>query len=82
LKTWYRETEKSNWSSINDLKREYPNASILKDYRIVFNIKENDYSLIVKFNFGYRLAWTRFIGTQAKRACPAGKFDNINANNI
>ena len=39
LKTWYRETEKSNWLSINDLKSEYPNASILKDNRIVFNNK-------------------------------------------
>jgi len=43
LKTWYRETEKSNWQSINDLKAEYPNASILKDNRIVFNIKGNTY---------------------------------------
>ena len=51
LKTWYRETEKSNWKTINELKSEYPNASILKDNRIVFNIKGNDYRLIVKFNF-------------------------------
>jgi len=36
LKTWYREAEKSNWSSINQLKLEYPSASILKDNRIVF----------------------------------------------
>ena len=34
LKIWYRETEKSNWSSIQDLKREYPSASILKNNRI------------------------------------------------
>ncbi|AFL79613.1 hypothetical protein Aeqsu_0081 [Aequorivita sublithincola DSM 14238] len=75
LKTWYRETEKSNWSSINDLKSEYPNASILKDNRIVFNIKGNDYRLIVKFNFEYQLAWIRFIGTHAE-------YDKINANEI
>jgi mRNA interferase HigB len=75
LKTWYRETENSNWSSINDLKSEYPNASILKDNRIVFNIKGNDYRLIVKFNFEYQLAWIRFIGTHAE-------YDKINANEI
>lgn len=75
LKTWYRETEKSNWPTINDLKSEYPNASILKDNRIVFNIKGNDYRLIVKFNFEYQLAWIRFIGTHAE-------YNKINANEI
>ena len=75
LKTWYRETEKSNWKTINELKSEYPNASILKDNRIVFNIKGNDYRLVVKFNFEYQLAWIRFIGTH-------GEYDKINANEI
>jgi mRNA interferase HigB len=75
MKTWYRETEKSNWASINELKLEYPSASILKDNRIVFNIKGNDYRLIVKFNFEYQLAWIRFIGTHAE-------YDKINANEI
>lgn len=75
LKTWYRESEKSNWKTINELKSEYPNASILKDNRIVFNIKGNDYRLIVKFNFEYQLAWIRFIGTHAE-------YDKINANEI
>lgn len=76
LKTWYRETEKSNWDSINELKAEYPNASIVNDNRIVFNIKGNDYyRLIVKFNFECQLAWIRFIGTHAE-------YDKINANEI
>ena len=75
LKTWYREAEKSNWKTINELKSEYPNASILKENRIVFNIKGNDYRLIVKFNFEYQLAWIRFIGTHAE-------YDKINANEI
>jgi mRNA interferase HigB len=75
LKTWYREAEKSNWASINELKKEYPSASILKDNRIGFNIKGNDYRLIVKFNFEYQLAWIRFIGTH-------GEYDKINANEI
>ncbi|MFD0797317.1 type II toxin-antitoxin system HigB family toxin [Maribacter chungangensis] len=75
LKTWYRETEKSNWNTINELKSDYPNASILKNNRIVFNIKGNDYRLIVKFNFEYQLAWIRFIGTHAE-------YDKIDANEI
>ena len=75
LKSWYRETERSNWISINELKKEYPSASILNNNRIVFNIKGNDYRLIVKFNFEFQLCWIRFIGTHAE-------YDKINANEI
>tara|TARA_R110002051_G_scaffold127873_1_gene201478 strand:- start:2331 stop:2666 length:336 start_codon:yes stop_codon:yes gene_type:complete len=75
LKSWYRETEKSEWKNINDLKNEYPSASILKDNRIVYNIKGNNYRLIVKFNFEYGICWIRFIGIHAE-------YDKIDANNI
>ena len=75
LKSWYRETEKSEWNNINELKSEYPSASILKDNRIVYNIKGNNYRLIVKFNFEYGVCWIRFIGTHAE-------YDKIDANNI
>ncbi|GGD98699.1 hypothetical protein GCM10011312_22780 [Planktosalinus lacus] len=75
LKSWYRETEKLEWKNVNDLKNEYPSASILKDNRIVYNIKGNNYRLIVKFNFEYGICWIRFIGTHAE-------YDKIDANNI
>ena len=75
LTSWYRETEKAEWKSINELKTEYPNASILKDNRIVFNIKGNNYRLIVKFNFEFKICWIRFIGTHAE-------YDKINAKEI
>ena len=75
LKSWFQETEKSEWNNINELKSEYPSASILKDNRIVYNIKGNKYRLIVKFNFEFRIGWIRFIGTHAA-------YDKIDANNI
>ncbi|APZ46744.1 addiction module toxin RelE [Polaribacter reichenbachii] len=75
LKAWYRETEKANWESLNELKKEYPSASILKENRVVFNIKGNHYRLIVKLNLDYQICWIRFIGTHAD-------YDKINANEI
>lgn len=75
LKSWYREAEKGEWKTINELKAEYPSASILKENRIVFNIKGNDYRLIVKFNFDFQIGWIRFIGTHAE-------YDKIDANEI
>jgi len=75
LKSWHRETEKAKWKNPNELKLEYPSASILDNERIVFNIKGNKYRLIVKINFEYQIIWIRFIGTHAE-------YDKIDANNI
>jgi len=67
LKAWYQEVEKAKWNNLNELKLEYPNASIL--------VKGNNYRLIVKINFPYQMVWIRFIGTHAE-------YDKINANQI
>jgi mRNA interferase HigB len=72
LKSWYDEAEKSNWISPNEIKLDYPSASILQDNRVVFNIKGNSYRLIVKINYKFGIVWIRFIGTH-------GEYDKINA---
>ena len=66
LISWLRETEKAKWKNHNELKKEYPSASILENNRIVFNIKGNSYRLIVKINYQYQIIWIRFIGTHAE----------------
>lgn len=75
LKTWYDTAMNSDWKSTNEVVRSYASASILKNGRIVFNIKGNSYRLIVKFNFMRQLAFIRFIGTHSE-------YDKIDANNI
>ncbi|MES2653510.1 MAG: type II toxin-antitoxin system HigB family toxin [Bacteroidota bacterium] len=75
LQSWYEETSDSEWKSSRDIKREFPSASVLGDNRIVFNIKGNQYRLIIKINFDYQVVWIRFIGTHAD-------YDKINATKI
>ncbi|MDP5106302.1 MAG: type II toxin-antitoxin system HigB family toxin [Polaribacter sp.] len=75
LKTWHETAKNSNWNSPNEVKETYINASILKDSRVVFNIKGNSYRLIVKFNFIRQWAFIRFIGTHTE-------YDKIDANTI
>lgn len=75
LKAWFREAEKSNWNSPNDIKLEYPSVSILVDNRMVFNIKANHHRLIVRINYEYGIVWIRFIGTHAE-------YDKIDATKI
>lgn len=43
LKTWYETAKQSKWNSPSDIKQTYANASILRDNRVVFNIKGNSY---------------------------------------
>jgi mRNA interferase HigB len=75
LKAWFQEASKAEWKSPKDVKAEYPSASILADNRIVFNIKGNNYRLIVKVNYDYQMLWIRFIGTHAE-------YDKVNAKKI
>lgn len=75
LKSWYKEVDKSEWKSFNEIKNDYPRASILNDNRVCFNIKGNNYRLIVKVNFDYQMVWIRFIGTHAE-------YDKIDANKV
>ncbi|WP_339650742.1 type II toxin-antitoxin system HigB family toxin [uncultured Salegentibacter sp.] len=75
LKTWHETAKSCNWSSPNDAKKTYINACILKDNRVVFNIKGNSYRLIVKFNYERQWAFIRFVGTHAE-------YDTIDANTI
>jgi mRNA interferase HigB len=66
LKSLYKETENATWKNPNELKRDYPSASVLEKNRIVFNIKGNNYRLIVKINYQYQIVWIRFIGTHVQ----------------
>ncbi len=63
LKTWFDTVNSSNWKNPNDIKQTYANASILKENRIVFNIKGNAFRLVAKFNFEKQWVFIRFIGT-------------------
>ena len=75
LRTWYKEASKAKWTSPNDLKLEYPNASILKGSRVVFNICGNRYRLVVRINYSRQWVFIRFIGTH-------NDYDKIDVNTI
>jgi len=60
---WYREAAKADWSTPNEVRQQFGNASILKDGRVVFNIAGNKYRLVVWINYPYRVLYIRFIGT-------------------
>ena len=75
LESWYKETTNNTWENPNDIKRQYRNASIIGNNRVVFNIHGNKYRLIVKINYYAKIVFIRFIGTHKQ-------YDKINAQEI
>lgn len=66
LQSWYREVEKANWDTPADVKKKHGNASVIGDYRMVFNIKGNQYRLVVGINYHARIVYVRFIGSHTE----------------
>ena len=53
----------SRLGSPTEVKRDFGNASVLKDGRVVFNIAGNKYRLAVWINYDYAVVHVRLIGT-------------------
>ena len=59
LDAWFDEVKKARWSNAADVKRSYATASIVSADRVVFNIKGNDYRLIVAVDFEKSIVWIK-----------------------
>jgi mRNA interferase HigB len=63
LDAWFAEARKANWANTADVKRLYASASIVNADRIVFNVKGNDYRLVVSVDFEKGIVWIKWLGT-------------------
>lgn len=75
LRAWYQRAVRADWRNPQDVKQAYQNASILADNRLVFNIKGNEYRLIVKIHYNMGVVYIRFIGTHRE-------YDDVDAETI
>lgn len=75
LRSWVDEVKNATWSQPSDINAQYGNASILKNRRVVFNIKGNDYRLIVAVAYQYQAVYVKFIGTHVE-------YDAIDADTV
>jgi len=66
LKAWYAEAVRASWASPQDIKAQYRNASFVGNNRVVFNIKGNDYRLIVAVAYDFGALYVKFIGTHKR----------------
>ena len=75
LQSWFQETSNANWKNPVEIKKEYPSASFLANNRVVFNIKGNNYRLIVGINYVKQRAYFKYFLTHAEYDKDAWKND-------
>ena len=75
LLAWYREVEHEDWDTPAKVKAKYGSASIIGTDRVVFDIKGNDYRLVVRIDYTYRIVYVRFVGTHAD-------YDRVNVKDV
>ena len=75
LKAWYEEVTGATWSQPADIKAQYRSASVLKNRRVVFNIKVNDYRLIVSVAYKLQIVYVKFVGSHKE-------YDQVDAETI
>ena len=75
LKSWVDEARKAAWTQPSEIKERYRSSSILKNRRVVFNIKGNAYRLVVSVAYQYQAIYVKFIGTHEE-------YDAIDAETI
>jgi mRNA interferase HigB len=72
---WYHELVISDFTSFNELKKVYGNASLVSDNRVVFNIMGNKYRLVVRIVFEFKAIQIKWFGTHSE-------YDKIDVNNV
>ena len=75
LKAWYAEAANATWIQPADIKETYRSASVLKNRRVVFNIKGNDYRLIVAIAYKLQIVYVKFVGTHKE-------YDQVDAETV
>jgi len=66
LEEWHKKTRNAKWSCFADVKKTFRSADSVGNGRFVFNIKGNDYRLVVLILFSTGMVYVRFIGTHAE----------------
>lgn len=63
LDAWFAEVARAEWRNSAELKSQYDSASIVSAERVVFNVKGNDYRLVVAISYHYQVVLIQWLGT-------------------
>ncbi|MBP5345852.1 MAG: type II toxin-antitoxin system HigB family toxin [Bacteroidales bacterium] len=75
LQEWTSIVKRSEWTCFADVKSTFNSVDNVGNQHFVFNIKGNNYRLVVVIKFTIKFVYIRFIGTHAE-------YDKIDCKNI
>ena len=75
IRRWRRRIEHANWSTPYDVRLQTSDATILRNGRLIFNIRGNQYRLVAKVDYVAGTLDVRFIGNHAR-------YDKVNAEEV
>ncbi|MDB9510756.1 type II toxin-antitoxin system HigB family toxin [Kamptonema animale CS-326] len=65
IDSWYATVKKEKWQSLEDVRKIYRDAEAVGNFT-VFNIKGNDYRLIVGINYAKQTVYYKYFLTHAE----------------
>lgn len=75
LERWYQIAEEAEWHNFSDIRADFPDADYVGNQHYVFNIRGNNYRLVVVIKFTIGRLFVRFVGTHSE-------YDKIDCTNI
>ena len=75
FQTWFEDARHAQWKTSQDIKLRHASASFVAANRVVFNIKGNDYRLVVAVAYRFAALYIKFVGTHAE-------YDAIDASTV
>lgn len=66
IENWYSVAKYAKWKNFSDIKHDFNTVDSVGNQRYVFNIKGNDYRLVVVIQFAHEYMYIRFVGTHAE----------------
>jgi mRNA interferase HigB len=74
LTAWYKLVDHADWKNHDSVKKQFGKARFVKD-KIIFNICNNEFRLIVKVDYTFKAVFIKFLGTHKQ-------YDKINVNEL
>src|SRR5688572_12125665 len=76
LLAWYRIARSAEWKSPQSIKEQFgTSVDFVSDNRVIFDIKGNDYRLIVRVSYAFKQVLVKFVGTHRE-------YDEIDPNTV
>ena len=75
LERWYDVAQNAEWKGLSDIRKDFPATDYVGNQHYVFNIKGDNYRLMVVIKFVMGYIFVRFVGTHRE-------YDRIDASNI